>query len=146
MEQTVSTLRKWFKFNLPTSIIAQIVLSLFPKTSNQSRGLSRWLSAFIYLRPGPKPCQAVTRARPGSAYEGSAGLGPRLEAGPCTSLTLTAQVAFTQAHLDQNVDREKLENKFRASMNYAKVIIPLLSFILSSCLKPFPVVLCAHST
>jgi hypothetical protein len=59
---------------------------------------------------------------------------------------MTAQAAFTQAYLDQNVDREKLEDKFRASMNYAKVIIPLLSFILSSCLKPFPVVLCAHST
>ena len=87
MEQKVSTLRKWFKFNLPTSIIAQIVLSLFPKTSNQSCGLSQWLSAFIYLRPSPKPCQAITRAQLSSAYEG----GPRLEAGPCTSLNRTSR-------------------------------------------------------
>jgi prolyl oligopeptidase len=59
---------------------------------------------------------------------------------------MTAQAAFTQTYLDRNADREKLEEKFRASTNYAKVITPLLSHISSSCLKPFPVVLCAYST
>jgi len=58
----------------------------------------------------------------------------------------TAQAAFTQAYLDQNADRQKLEDKFRASMNYAKVIIRPLAYILSSSLNPFPVVLCANST
>ena len=38
--------------------------------------------------PGPRPCQAVTKARLGPAYVGlgSAGLG--LQAGPCTSLNV----------------------------------------------------------
>jgi prolyl oligopeptidase len=58
----------------------------------------------------------------------------------------TAQAAFTQAYLDQNADMQKLEDKFRASMDYAKVINWPLPYISSSCLKPFPVVLCAHST
>jgi prolyl oligopeptidase len=44
---------------------------------------------------------------------------------------MTAQAAFTQAYFDRNVDKEKLEDKFRASMNYAKVITPPLSYILS---------------
>jgi prolyl oligopeptidase len=34
----------------------------------------------------------------------------------------TAQAAFTQAYLDQNADTQRLADKFRASMNYAKVI------------------------
>ena len=34
----------------------------------------------------------------------------------------TAQTAFTQAYLDKNADRQKLEDKFRASKDYAKVI------------------------
>ena len=34
----------------------------------------------------------------------------------------TAQTAFTQAYLDQNADRQKLEDKFRASKDYVKVI------------------------
>jgi prolyl oligopeptidase len=59
---------------------------------------------------------------------------------------MTAQAAFTQVYLDQNADRQKLEDKFRASTNYAKVITRPLFYILSSCSKPFPVVLCAHST
>lgn len=36
----------------------------------------------------------------------------------------TAQAAFTQAYLDQNAERQKLEDKFRASKDYAKVITP----------------------
>ena len=61
---------------------------------------------------------------------------------------MSAQAASTEAYLDQNADKQKLEDKFRASMNYAKVITPPLSCILSpSCLlKPFPAVLCAYST
>ncbi|KIM75700.1 hypothetical protein PILCRDRAFT_13351 [Piloderma croceum F 1598] len=39
---------------------------------------------------------------------------------------MTAQAAFTQAYLDLNADREKLEDKFRASMNYAKFSAPTL--------------------
>jgi len=35
---------------------------------------------------------------------------------------MSAQASFTQAYLDQNEDRKKLEDKFRASMNYPKVI------------------------
>ena len=34
----------------------------------------------------------------------------------------TAQTTFTQAYLDKNPDRQKLEDKFLASKNYAKVI------------------------
>ena len=34
----------------------------------------------------------------------------------------TAQTAFTQAYLDKNPDRQKLEDKFLASKDYAKVI------------------------
>ena len=50
----------------------------------------------------------------------------------------TAQAAFAQAYLDQNAERQKLEDAFRASKNYAKVITWLSSSILSSVLKPFP--------
>ncbi|SRR6266545_457530 len=50
----------------------------------------------------------------------------------------TAQAAFTQAYLDQNTERQKLEDKFRASTTYAKVITRPWSSILSSCRKPFP--------
>jgi hypothetical protein len=58
----------------------------------------------------------------------------------------TAQAAFTQAYLDQKADTKRLKDKFRAGMNYAKVITRPLSCISSSCLKPFPVFLCANST
>jgi hypothetical protein len=58
----------------------------------------------------------------------------------------TAQAAFTQAYLDQKADTKRLKDKFRAGMDYAKVITRPLSCISSSCLKPFPVVLCANST
>ena len=34
----------------------------------------------------------------------------------------TAQTAFTEAYLSKSADRQKLENKFRASQDYAKVI------------------------
>ena len=34
----------------------------------------------------------------------------------------TEQTAFTQAYLDKNPDRQKLEDKFLASKDYAKVI------------------------
>jgi len=34
----------------------------------------------------------------------------------------SAQENFTRSYLDQNADRQKLEDVFRASMNYAKVI------------------------
>jgi prolyl oligopeptidase len=43
---------------------------------------------------------------------------------------MTAQAAFTQAYLDQNADRQKLEDKFRASTNYAKVITRPLCYII----------------
>jgi prolyl oligopeptidase len=33
----------------------------------------------------------------------------------------SAQEAFTRTHLDKNADRQKLEDAFRASMDYAKV-------------------------
>jgi hypothetical protein len=49
------------------STMLQIVLLLFPENLTQSRGLSPRLSAFIFLRPGPKPSQAVARARLSSA-------------------------------------------------------------------------------
>jgi prolyl oligopeptidase len=34
----------------------------------------------------------------------------------------TAQTAFTEAYLNKSADRQKLENKFRASQDYAKVM------------------------
>jgi prolyl oligopeptidase len=34
---------------------------------------------------------------------------------------ISAQERFTRSYLDKNVDRQKLEDAFRASMNYAKV-------------------------
>ena len=34
----------------------------------------------------------------------------------------TAQADFTKAYLDQNVERQKLEDKFRASKTYPRVI------------------------
>ena len=36
--------------------------------------------------PGPRPCQAVTKARLGPAYVGLGPAGLGLQAGPCTSL------------------------------------------------------------
>ncbi|KAF8622425.1 hypothetical protein AX15_007009 [Amanita polypyramis BW_CC] len=38
----------------------------------------------------------------------------------------TAQTAFAQAYLDKNTDRQKLEDKFRASKDYAKFSAPTL--------------------
>lgn len=34
----------------------------------------------------------------------------------------SAQEAFTRAYLDKNTDRQHLEDAFRASMDYAKVL------------------------
>ena len=50
---------------------------------------------------------------------------------------ISAQERFTRSYLDKNVDRQKLEDAFRASMNYAKVTesdTPTLYH--PSCLRP----------
>src|SRR6202453_2113510 len=49
------------------STMLQIVLLVFPENITQSHSLSPQLLAFIPLRLGPKPSQAVTRARLSSA-------------------------------------------------------------------------------
>ena len=54
----------------------------------------------------------------------------------------TTQTAFTEAYLNKSADRQKLEDKFRASQDYAKVIDDRC-IIRSVVLKIILVVLCA---
>ncbi|KIY52584.1 hypothetical protein FISHEDRAFT_69740 [Fistulina hepatica ATCC 64428] len=46
---------------------------------------------------------------------------------PETDAWTTSQVDFTRAYLDKNPDRKRLENLFRASMDYAKASAPFRS-------------------
>lgn len=42
---------------------------------------------------------------------------------------MTTQASFAQAYLDQHSGRKKLEDRFRASMNYPKVVGPRMYLI-----------------
>jgi hypothetical protein len=74
------------------STITRIVPFPFLQNPPKSRGPSRRPTAFIHLRPGPKPSPGLGLARPKRAR-----LGPRLKAGPCTSLVPINDVHDTVA-------------------------------------------------